>query len=309
VNTGGSLTVNKRSLTVTADLKYIFKGDALPTYTSTYSGFVNNDQNTITTAPKYSISPSCTGAAGVYTITPYGMVLSNNNKYTISYVSNKLYINPKGSGAKNVVPKLTCVAPVTNHPSGYAYLAKFAYTNSNATPVYVPVGTSNNLAGTYSGTLPVVFQPGSGTFEIYFNGSSLKWTLTTYNGSQKTTCSVTATPSSTACPPVNYSRNGIQDQTPATAVKQPEPVKTTGKGISAYPNPVADKLIIVSTEPIASVQDIQVLDVSGKIYRGFPSRKMASGGMELNMAGLKTGMYFIRVRHGNEVEQLKIFKQ
>ena len=56
----GNLTINPATLTVKADDKTIFAGDALPTFTSTITGFKYLDDKTtvINSGPSYSVSPT-----------------------------------------------------------------------------------------------------------------------------------------------------------------------------------------------------------------------------------------------------------
>ncbi|MFM7902494.1 MAG: MBG domain-containing protein, partial [Bacteroidota bacterium] len=146
----GSLQVNQATLTVTANLKFINRNDPLPAFTSTITGFVPGGQNTIISGPTYSVSPSgCCTQAGQYTITPANLVLAVPGNYNISYVSGPLYVNPKGQGAKKINVSLVCVDTVSNHPSGFPFLARFQWENQNNTPVYVPLGPTNyfNMEG------------------------------------------------------------------------------------------------------------------------------------------------------------------
>jgi hypothetical protein len=133
VYVNGSLSITPAALTVKADDKVIFKGDQLPAFTSSYTGFRNNDQQTIVTVPTYTLNPTYLGNAGVYTIKPSGLVLAKPANYTISYVDGYLYVNPKGNGASKVRPKLDCIEEVTNHPSGFRFIAHFSYYNPNST--------------------------------------------------------------------------------------------------------------------------------------------------------------------------------
>ena len=185
----GTLTINKATLVVRADNKVINKGSSLPTFTATYTSFYNGDQSTITCGPTFTLSPSCVGNAGVYTITPSNLSFTKSNNYIISFVTGTLYINPKGSGAKKILPSLVCVDTLIGHASGFPYVAHWKYVNTNSTPVFVTRGTDNSLtsSASYSGQQPELFNVGTGYFDIYFNGTSMTWTVKTYEGNTKTT--------------------------------------------------------------------------------------------------------------------------
>ncbi|MDX9881859.1 MAG: MBG domain-containing protein [Prolixibacteraceae bacterium] len=86
-----TLTVNKATLTVTADNKSKTYGDVNPSYTVSYSGWVNSEDNSVLdTAPTATCPATITSNAGQYDITPAG---GADNNYTFSYVNGKLTIN------------------------------------------------------------------------------------------------------------------------------------------------------------------------------------------------------------------------
>ncbi len=314
--TNGTLTINKRGLIVKADDKVIFAGSALPTFTSTYTGFVNNDQTKITTAPLYTISPSCTGSAGIYTITPYNLILSTptKNYYTISYVAGTLYINPKGNGAKNVKPKLDCVDTLVNDPSGFRYVAKFSYENTNSTAVYVPIGTENFItaSGNYSGAQPVLFMPGTGQFQIRFDGLTLKWTLITYNGNQKTSTASSASSGSNRC---NTTSKSIQVAVqPSIAnnntIKTKEPIINNNKAsISAFPNPTNNVVNIRAVECKIFDKDIFVTDMLGRRCPVSITGSGLTNTVRIDLSKLSGGVYYIRVKIENDYKEFRILKQ
>jgi hypothetical protein len=87
----GTLQINPKALTVTADNKGISFGDSLPTFTATTTGFINGDG--FTTAPSCNVSGS-PSSVGTYLITCSGADAGPN--YTISYVQGTLTIAPAG---------------------------------------------------------------------------------------------------------------------------------------------------------------------------------------------------------------------
>jgi MBG domain (YGX type)/Domain of unknown function (DUF4214) len=91
-NGSADLVVNPASLTITANNQTKVYGDALPTLTASYTGFVNGDTSaSLTTAP--TITTTATPASHVsgnpYSITASAAVDSN---YTISYVAGTLSV-------------------------------------------------------------------------------------------------------------------------------------------------------------------------------------------------------------------------
>ncbi|MBK6266537.1 gliding motility-associated C-terminal domain-containing protein [Marivirga sp. S37H4] len=85
-----TITVSKAILTVTADNKNISYGEAIPTLTFSYSGFVNDDTETdLDTPPTASTTASAESDAGEYPITLSG---GADDNYTFNYVDATLTI-------------------------------------------------------------------------------------------------------------------------------------------------------------------------------------------------------------------------
>nr|WP_121272120.1 Ig-like domain-containing protein [Pedobacter schmidteae] len=88
----GVLTVNRKTLTITADNKEKFAGTANPVLTVSYNGFVNSETNTVLTAqPVLNTTASLNSPIGDYPITASGAAAAN---YAISYVAGNLKIKP-----------------------------------------------------------------------------------------------------------------------------------------------------------------------------------------------------------------------
>ncbi len=86
----GTLTVDPAALTITADDKATTYGDAIPTLSLSYAGFVNSEDETVlTTAPAVATTAVSTSNAGSYAITVSGAAASN---YTITEVNGTLTI-------------------------------------------------------------------------------------------------------------------------------------------------------------------------------------------------------------------------
>lgn len=89
----GLLTITAATLTITADNQYKVQGTANPTFTVSYSGFVNSDSQAsiVTTNATVNTTATTSSPVGSYTLTPSGAVLNSSN-YTISYVNGTLTI-------------------------------------------------------------------------------------------------------------------------------------------------------------------------------------------------------------------------
>ncbi|WP_315823747.1 MBG domain-containing protein [Paraflavitalea speifideaquila] len=86
------LTVNKAPLTIRADNKTRLVGQANPALTISYTGFVNNETNTVfTTQPVISTLATPASPTGDYAITVTGAAAAN---YTLTYVNGNLTVTP-----------------------------------------------------------------------------------------------------------------------------------------------------------------------------------------------------------------------
>lgn len=126
----GTLTVTPAALTITAVDKTKLFGQALPTFTATYSGFVNgDDSSSLDTPVSLSTTATSTSAVGTYPITATNAADAN---YNISFVAGTLTINQSlttGSVASSANPALpgatvtftmtvSAVAPGAGTPTG-----------------------------------------------------------------------------------------------------------------------------------------------------------------------------------------------
>jgi hypothetical protein len=306
----GKLTINPAALTVKADDKTIFAGDAQPTFTSTITGFKYQDNQTtvIASGPSsYSVSPTYKGKAGTYTITVSGSVvqLQTPANYTINspYLPGTLYVDPKDNSTKNVIPSLDCVTPLVGDPDGYTYVAHFAWSNPNSFTVSVPLGDSNKIVGSSPSARwdvqpPTVFAPGTGKFNVRFNGIKISWSLTTYNGAQGHSTSSTSDASSTSngkCPKLTTQR--VSDVQESTSL-----VKA-----GVYPNPAHNKAtLFVGTDDV-SLKDIRIIDLDGRVFP-VSLKNSSAQTVELDLTSLKTGMYFIRIDINGQTKLFKIEK-
>ncbi|SDT23587.1 gliding motility-associated C-terminal domain-containing protein [Mucilaginibacter mallensis] len=86
----GTLSIGKVPLTITANDQTTTYGLPLPTFTATYTGFVNGDNAaSLTTAPTITTTATSTSPVGTYPITANSAVDAN---YTISYVAGTLTV-------------------------------------------------------------------------------------------------------------------------------------------------------------------------------------------------------------------------
>ena len=308
-----TFTINKAALNVTADDKVIFKGNALPIFTSTITGLKNGDNPSVT----YTLSPYCTQAPGVYTIIPLLNSFTNSVNYTITYVNGKLYINPKGLGVCNLNAYLNCVEDrgATYLPANRRYIAHFYTKNNNATAVYVAAGADNLLSSTGSfdaSQQPLIFNPGTTSCNVPFDGVSLKWQLNTYQSSSKVTSSIAASSSSFKC--VNYAggRTLLPDNTMANdkdATKAQMPETILGENVNVYPNPSKGHATIYLTNDVIDAKGMVLFDTYGRSHPVKMVKQVAKNAVEIDMSGLASGMYFLRLKAGTGYKNIGIVKE
>jgi hypothetical protein len=217
--------------------------------------------------------------------------------------SGTLYINPNNKTTTAVKPLLTCVEEVPGSENGFDYIAHFNYENLNSLDIYIPFGTDNILSGAEGSYMadnqPQLFKAGGGTFDVYFSGSDLTWTISSMDNLNKSSVSVTANFCSSKC--VDYSiKKSYKESDDEEITELPEK-------ISIYPNPVVDRAMVQMNEDLLN-DAILLFDSQGKIYN-IEVNKVSNNGFEIDLAGKKPGLYFIRVNTVSSIKNIRIIKQ
>lgn len=92
-NTPGKLTITKAPLTVKANNVSMDYCGTMPTYSYTYSGFVNGDtEDALTTKPSMATEATAKSNAGTYAITPEG---AQSDNYDFTYTAGTLTIKQR----------------------------------------------------------------------------------------------------------------------------------------------------------------------------------------------------------------------
>jgi hypothetical protein len=287
----GLLTVLPVAASVTAEDKVIAAGDTLPVFTSKITGFMPADTPTVS----YSLSSPYLGAAGVYDIIPAVVPSNSLSNYLVTINKGKLYVNPKGNGAKKLRPYLDCVEEIVPTTSGLRYVAKFYCINDNATPVYVPVGTDNKIssAGRFDASAqPIIFMPGTTSFRVPFDGASLKWELRTFDSNKKTSTSSTASANSNRCSntPIVSGTSGQASMVNEQAAIE----KEESKILSIFPNPAQlNTTVNFGIDPVG--KPIMLIDAHGRILPVKILRWISKTSAQIDLSGLSSGFYFIRI--------------
>lgn len=291
-----TLVISPATATVTADLKYIYAGDPLPEFTTSFDGFVAGEDTSVLTSLNFTLSPSYAGLAGTYSIIPSATA----DNYTFTPVNGIFYVNPSGAGTKHIKTQLTCVEELAAPDSlGHTFIAYFEYDNDNATDMYIPIGEDNSLAGEGSfdgANQPEVFYAGGGSWTAGFDGNKLTWTVASFkHNGHKTSVASQASSTSSKC---NKSDELSEDIDTGTA----------NTGIRVYPNPVAGSVYLEAGKGVIQTKDIYIYDIYGRI---FPLSISGNAGtsLEINMSGLQPGIYFIRVQSTLKNETFRVVKQ
>jgi hypothetical protein len=155
-STTGTLTIGKVTLTVTADDKQRNYGGANPTFTASYSGFVNNEGvSVLSGSPSLSTSATASSNIGDYTITAaVGSLAATNYQFTFE------------NGILSVVPvALTVTVVDAEKVYGTANPAFTASYNG-----FVNDDDAGDLTGTLAFSTAATTSSGRGTYDVTASG-------------------------------------------------------------------------------------------------------------------------------------------
>jgi hypothetical protein len=104
---------------------------------------------------------------------------------------------------------------------------------------------------------------------------------------------------------VYYSKSGVECGTPDTTGVGIEDPPVKPKGITLFPNPVSSTLHITSDD---TINGIELINQAGQLIRtyDYPSGKDE---VEINVADIASGLYFLRIKTGNQWEYRKIVRE
>ena len=161
----GEYEIKKAKLTCTADNKTVGVGDAPPTYTATFTGFVGSDTEAtvITKQPTFACDYTTSSAKGDYTITPAGAEADN---YEITYKTGKLTVGT-GSIAKPTITTAEYGYDGTEHT--------FSITGYNATAI-TGVTLSDSTKFVWDAATATVKATKAGKCKITFTLDTSKYT-------------------------------------------------------------------------------------------------------------------------------------
>ena len=161
----GTLTIGKAPLTVGVQNVTITEGDAIPTFTLTYSGFRNNDweTNAFTTKPTATTTATSTSKPGTYPITVSGGAAQN---YALTYTQGTLTITAKAVQPVTITADDKTMTYGDNVPT-------LTYKSSGATLSGTPKLSTTATKTSPVGTYPIKVEKGTVTNEqvTYVDGT------------------------------------------------------------------------------------------------------------------------------------------
>ncbi|MBD0824906.1 S8 family peptidase [Aestuariibaculum marinum] len=286
--TFGTLVITPATLNViiSPEESVVYQGEQ-PELMFTFDGFVGEDsEDTVFPdgVPYYFVDDTDNVFYDTNIPGSYYVKITEPENYIIVSNSAHLFVNPSDSSRK-VRTYADCVSYDPNAIGSLKYTVVYRYENDNDYPVYVNEGEDNKLTGAeHSGLLPTVFMPGEGTFEIQFDGTQLVWSLTTYDGTQKSSVSSASTSESGKCD-----------------------AKLDG-AYSIYPNPVST-ILYIEQNVMENNVSVLVINMYGFVVIDAGTFVNPLDTIEVNMSGLPVGLYIVRIASETELRTYNILKE
>ena len=286
-----TLTINKAALyvSISPDESIVSQGD-MPMLTTIFisdSAYGEEVQDVFGSpvpyefVDEYGAISNNTSVPGVFTIR-----ITDPINYEISYANEAILLINSNDNSRKVRTFSDCVR---YNESTDDYTVIFRYENDNDETVFVAIGDDNDLdGGVIEGEPPTSFVPGTGTFEIRFDGNPLTWSLTTYGSTNKSSVSS-----------LNQSGTGECDA-------------KIDADYTLYPNPViGEELTITQNE--AEVSTVYILDMYGRIIftnnDGFDGINKTIT-IYMSDANLyPDGMYIVKIVSQDQVKTYNIIKE
>ena len=163
----GTLTITKVTLTAKADNQSKVYGQANPTFTISYTGFINGDNASAITAPTVSTTATTSSGAGSYPITLSGGSAANynltlqNGALTVTKAALTADANDQSRSYGLVNPALTIT--YTGFVNG-----------DNASTIIAPTAITTATASSATGTYPITLSGGSAAnYNLTLQGGTL----------------------------------------------------------------------------------------------------------------------------------------
>ncbi|MBL7473639.1 T9SS type A sorting domain-containing protein [Robertkochia sediminum] len=260
----------------------------------------------ITDAAGIPYTPGDTGAFTIAIAPPENYVIE-------TAVPGILYVNP--SQGSKIRTYFDCVQLNPDFATdGYRYIANFRYINPNEFSLYLLEDANYIEAnGDVAADLPVEFLPGEHELKVRFDGAAMTWFVCTFGSCNPSSVSTDATLNSNRC-----SAKDVTDQEAAASLKDPELVAAaSGQAvttspvitqITAYPNPVANELVVHPGE--GAIRSLKMYDITGRmVYESFTENSGTSVQQRINTQGFYPGVYMLQIVTTLESKTIKVVKQ
>jgi len=224
-----SITVNKATLTVTANNSNRAYGSSNPTFTAAYSGFVNGDTSSVLSGtPSLTTSATSSSAAGAYAITAAAGTLTASN-YSFSFVNGTL-----------TVGKVTLTVTANNANRTYgasnpAFTAAYSgFVNGDTSSVLSgsPSLTTTANSSSALGTYPITAAAGTLTASNY-SFSFVNGTLTVGKATLTVTANNTSRTYEASNPTFTVAYSGFVDGDTSSVLSGSPSLTTTAASTSA----------------------------------------------------------------------------
>jgi S-adenosylmethionine synthetase len=132
----------------------------------------------------------------------------------------------------------------------------------------------------------------------------MTWTLTTHNGNHSTAIAATASSTSSRCSSGTGTyqavvENSITNETIENSVDQPT--------ASIYPNPSKGLVTINIKNGTLSSTNVQIIDAFGRVVPA-TGKKFSDQSIQIDLAVVRSGVYFIRILVDNEYKIFRVVK-
>ena len=292
----GYLTIIPATLhvAITPDNLTITQGD-IPQFSASITGYANGDEENdvfpdgihyyYIGMDKDNFEIHDTSVPGSYIVKIEDPASDN---YQIVYDPESIIFINSIDATRKIRTYSDCVSYDPDHESGLDYKVIYRYENENSDAVYVSAGPDNKLTGgLFAGELPIVFMPGSGTFEIQFDGNQLTWSLTT-NGSTN-----------------NSSVSSLNNDGTGECVAK------TDNSYEIYPNPLMDPYVLTIKQNVPEEGQVYVLNLYGIMVMEAMSLNGINLEMNIDMSSelIRPGMYFIKISSASGTKTYTILKE
>ncbi len=252
----GTLSINPAVLTVTADNAAMTYGGTLPTFTASYSGFVNGDtQGVLSGSPSLTTTATSQSPVGNYPITAAQGTLSAQN-YTFVFVNGTLSINP---AVLTVTANNAAMTYGGTLPTFTASYSGFVNGDTqgvlSGSPSMTTTATSQSPVGNY----PIIAAQGTLSAQNY-TFAFVNGTLTISPAVLTVTANNITAHSGQPLPPLTYTVSGFVNGDTQSVLSGSPSLTTT----ATWQSPVGNYPII-ATQGTLSAQNYTFMFVNGTL--------------------------------------------